>query len=102
MAEVLMKWRGLRDSPTDNHEDPMLERPRTGKSLDSLSPSRTSKGIRTLVYEDRANASTTTPQWYTGGDLEILKDGSDYESRLEVLPMELSLIFNSVFLLIDK
>ncbi|GJZ58133.1 hypothetical protein Tco_0613627 [Tanacetum coccineum] len=27
--------------------------------------------------------------WYTGGDLEILKDGSDYESRLEGLSMEL-------------
>ncbi|GJV39268.1 hypothetical protein Tco_1417708, partial [Tanacetum coccineum] len=26
---------------------------------------------------------------YTGGDLEILNDGSDYESRLEGLPMEL-------------
>ncbi|GJZ02918.1 reverse transcriptase [Tanacetum coccineum] len=71
MAEVSMKRRGLRDSPADNHEDPKLERPGTGQSLDDSSPSRTSEDFNFLVVNPVRRAGGLMLCWNKDLNVQI-------------------------------
>ncbi|GJT29692.1 reverse transcriptase [Tanacetum coccineum] len=71
MAELSMKQQGLQDSPADNNEDPKLELPGTGQSLEDSSPSRTSEDFNFLVVNPVRRADGLMLCWNKDLNVQI-------------------------------